>query len=129
MSKTPGKSVPLSICLLLAAEAGDANGEFYLAHALRRKILSASIIGTAMALLNRAAEKGHPDAIYELWRAYGTGDGIEKDAEKAVDLLLKAAGAGSGHAFLDMADLSFKNFDNPANRRNAYVYYRLAHLL
>lgn len=110
-----------------AASKGDANGEFYLAHALRRKILSASTIDAAMALLKSAAEKGHPDALFELSRVYELGDDVKMDLEKSVDLLLKAEKAGSGHALLRIANLNFEMPDIPNNHRKAYINYTFAY--
>lgn len=110
-----------------AASKGDVNGEFYLAHALRRKILSVSTIGAAMALLKRAAGKGHPDALFELSRVYELGDGVKVDLEKSVDLLLKAEKAGSGYALLRIANMNFETLDTPNIRRQAYIYYTFAY--
>ena len=48
----------------------------------------------ALPLIEKAAEKGLPQATYELGRLCSAGDGVPKDENKGLGLIRKAANAG-----------------------------------
>ena len=56
-----------------------------------------------MELLKKAAELGNSDAQCILGECYASGDGVEKDPKKAVDLLEKSVAQGNFLAKRELA--------------------------
>ena len=83
----------------------------------------------ARALLRRAADKGHPLALYNLGVMYAQGYGIDVNPEVAFNCYLKAAGLGNLDALNNLAvcyqnalgacAASNRPSKNSANRRGA----------
>jgi prolyl 4-hydroxylase len=74
-----------------AAEAGDPDGNFLVAHWLLYGSDRPRDAGAAYRLLERAAEAGKPEALRVLAHLTGNGTGCEPDQDKALALLQEAA--------------------------------------
>lgn len=80
--------------MLEKAEAGDAEAQYEVGmEYLRRQDAPSSVIWW-----QKAADQGHPVALRELASLYEAGFGVEKDPDKAAELLAKAAELGDAEA-------------------------------
>ena len=67
--------------------------------------------GTAIALYERAAAGGSPDAMTNLAYALADGIGVEPDQDRALALLVEAAAAGSPEATYNLGALAQRGVD------------------
>ncbi len=58
-----------------------------------------------LAMFQESAEAGHPFSCFNLGRCYETGNGVEKDLEKAYEWYRKAAVGGDVNAWLALAKM------------------------
>ncbi|MCK7615854.1 caspase family protein [Roseibium sediminicola] len=62
----------------------------------------------AAAFLEKAADAGDPEAMFELARMYERGIGVDQDVDKALDLFRKSAAEGFADAINDLGFLHFQ---------------------
>ncbi len=98
---------------------------------------------TARTYLQRAADLGEPEAMYELGRLYETGIGVAQDDTKALDYYQSAARQNYGAALSDMGffqiegmlgltpdvDKGIQYFRRGAEQRNAPAMFNYASLI
>ncbi len=98
---------------------------------------------TARTYLQRAADLGEPEAMYELGRLYETGIGVAQDDTKALDYYQSSARQNYGPALSDMGffqiegmlgltpdvDKGIQYFRRGAERRNAPAMFNYASLI
>lgn len=120
--------------LIALAEDGDANAAYEVGHAISQRfhppckeVKSAEWWASQAApWYARAAESGHFEACEALGKIHREGLGVEKDPQKAVDLLWRAADAGHAQAFLELAHLYRLGNDVEKDEVKARELYRRA---
>jgi TPR repeat protein len=87
--------------LLAGARHGDAKAQFKLGRAYYEGLFGFEVnYEEAVLWFTRSAEQGTEEAQFYLGKCYLNGTGAEKDSDKAVYWLKKAAAIGSGDAGL-----------------------------
>lgn len=71
----------------------------------------------------RAADMGYAPAINALADSYYSGDGVEKDLEKALFLYLKAADMGDGSAQFNLGVILLRGYVNGVTNYPLAFYY------
>jgi TPR repeat protein len=71
----------------------------------------------------RAADMGYPPAIKALADSYYSGDGVEKDLDKALFLYLRAADMGDGSAQFNVGVILLKGYANEVTNYPLAFYY------
>ncbi|KAG0164094.1 hypothetical protein DFQ28_010813 [Apophysomyces sp. BC1034] len=108
---------------LLAAEAGDVDGEFQVALMLSN---GQGVVRNRLVALDwyqKAATKGHRTALYSLGLYYAKGlEGVQKDLDKAQSCFEKAARLGLPSAMSSLAAIYRLNHKN----EQAVYWYRKA---
>lgn len=90
---------------ILAARQGNASAQFALAeHFLDSKQLSNKKLG--LIWLNKAVEQGNADAILKLAKLHSTGTLMDKDLEKAKELVKSQVAKGNLSAMFLMGDIA-----------------------
>ena len=79
-----------------------------------------------MKWLTMAADKGYPDALTLLGGALATGNGIQRDTERAVHLLRQAAAAHDGGAHFHLFQMTQHGIGTPRDPQAAWEHLRLA---
>ncbi len=93
-----------------SAKAGNILGQFTLAEVfLKNKNISTRRAG--LAWLEKAADKGYPDALFKLGQLYASGDLVKKDLERADALYDAALKAGVIDAWRGKGDLALARGD------------------
>lgn len=77
-------------CYLIAAEAGDPRAQ----HALGMEAEERNDMPEAIKWYQLAAKQGEASAEFALGQCYATGNGVEKDAAKALEYYIKASESG-----------------------------------
>jgi TPR repeat protein len=78
---------------LAAAQAGDANAEYYAAAMYSVGDGARKDFPKAVKMFESAAEKEQPDALYALARLYIVGDGVPRNPERALAFYDRAIAA------------------------------------
>ena len=73
--------------------------------------------------LNAAARNGDTNATYELGLRYASGNGVEPDFSKAIELVEKAADAGHATAMLDLGNCFLAGKGVKKNLQKAVKYF------
>ncbi len=81
---------------------------------------------TAMRELNRSAEKGDPQALYNLAVAYAEGKAVPRDMARALDLYQRAATRGSVFAAYNLGQMHRKGEGVGADPAEAARWYGMA---
>lgn len=93
-----------------AAKSGNILGQFTLAEVfLKNKNISTRRAG--LAWLEKAADKGYPDALLKLGQLYSTGDLVKKDLNRANALYDEALKKGASNAERSKIDLALSPLD------------------
>jgi len=111
----------------LAAERGDADAQWRLAHCL----LSGAGVGaidvvSAFGWFRRAARQGHPKACYDLGVSLLRGEGCDVDEPQAFSWLLKSAEQGYAEAQSDLAQCLFEGVGCETDQVAAVAWWRKA---
>ena len=77
------------------AEAGDAAAQYTLAMYILSGILGFPEYGEVVQLLEKSAEQGNRDALYELGVCYMNGEGVRNDSLRTEQLWKQAAALGN----------------------------------
>lgn len=107
-----------------AAAKGDADAAFVVG-ALYAKGMAPDL-ARAAGWYRRAADQGHPKAMYNLAMAYLSGNGVARNAEEAVSWFTKAAGAGYPDAAVNLGVLYDTGSGVARDRDEALKWYRRA---
>ena len=105
-----------------SAEQGNANGQAGLGwmYALRNDYPK------ALLLFQKSADQGHPKGQRALGSMYADGDGVPKDATKAVEWFKKSAAQGYASGQQSLAQMYWKGEGVPKNVVLAYAWANLA---
>ena len=116
--------------MLLAAEHGDANTQFWLGVAYKDDWFGTTDSELALKWYQKAADAGDPDAQVELGQKYADGDGVKRSYELAAKWFRKAAehvpdlgGAGQGRSRL--GQLYMEGLGVPRDYVQAYIWLSL----
>lgn len=96
----------LVVTLLLAGCAGTESTAQSQRFEEGRQAYVAGDYGTAFERLITEAEAGHPDAQYTIGYMYYEGQGVQRDEDRALDWIRRAAGNGSGPALEALGELA-----------------------
>lgn len=107
-----------------AAAKGDADAAFVVG-ALYAKGMAPNL-ARAADWYRRAADQGHPKAMYNLAMAYLSGHGVAKNTEEAVSWFTKAADAGYPDAAVNLGVLYDTGSGVTRDRDEALKWYRRA---
>ncbi len=105
------------------AELGDANAQFELAATLIEK--SKENAQTALAWLELSAQQGFVEAWYGIGLIHYQGHGVPRDKKKGLQMLQKAAEAGSVQAQLRLG-YAYREEEDPIDLDKAIEWYEKA---
>ena len=80
----------------------------------------------AVKWFSKAAELGHLGAMNELGQMYLFGEGVEKDIDKAIELLIEAANLGNAQSMFILGRLYHFGDKIPRNEQKAFEWYSRA---
>lgn len=110
----------------LAAEAGDAAGEYNLGYMYDEGHGVTPDPAEALKWYRLAADKGYATAQSNLGLMYAMGRGVPRDDAEAVRCFRRAAEAGLGAAQFNLAGMYFKGNGVPQDPVLAYMWCDLA---
>ncbi len=121
---------PVRRRMLLAAEQGDAEAQFWLGVAYERNWFGTTDVKEAVKCYRKAAEGGNPDAQVELGQKYEDAEGVEQNFKFAAEWYRKAAeyvpnlgGAGQGRNQLGLLYMTGRGV--PQDYSQAYFRFSL----
>lgn len=79
-------------------------GEYEMAERYLENEEDATSLGKGFALMRNLADKGHPEAQWQLWQLYENGTGTEVDLERAIKWLRTLAEQGKPEAQMALGD-------------------------
>ncbi len=107
-----------------ALERGDAEAQFlYSSFSIDERETHSEFEARTHGLIESAALKGLPDALYVLGVLYDTGDGVKRDTLKASELFKRAAEGGHSRAKLSYGLDLYNGLNNIARNKALGLRY------
>ncbi len=106
-----------------AAEAGHPGAQFYRGKMIERTAKSNADAAEARSWYEKSAAQQNPDGLVALAHCLDFGIGGERDASKATEHLLRAAGAGSAVAMNEMGVRYQKGLGLPTDKTAAVGWF------
>ena len=98
--------------VLQAALGGDVESQYQMGILFARGDTGSVDLGEAAQWFRKAGEQGHPDALCNYAFLLYSGNGVEKDVERSVELFEQAAKLGQKQAMLNLG-IYYINHDVP----------------